>query len=87
MEIAGVRPADLHLSLEGRVLHIYGERWPVDTPENEDTEERTLPYEVRFGHFHRSVNLPFEVDEETFSQTVTGELLAIVLRKKEASPR
>lgn len=84
LEIAGVRPVDLHLGLEGRVLHICGERWPVDTPENEDTEERGLPYEARFGQFHRSVCLPYDVDEEPLSETVTGDLLAIVLKKKEA---
>jgi len=77
-----MRPADVHLSVEGRTLFIYGERWPVDTPENEDTEERKLPYEDRFGQFHRTVHLPFEVNQQALSESVSAECLEIVFERK-----
>ena len=82
VEVAGVRPGDLHLSVEDRRLTVHGERWPVDTPENEDSEERRLPYEMRFGQFCRTVVLPFDVDPAMLREDHRGDTLEIVFRRR-----
>ncbi len=81
IELPGLRPEDVHVRLDGRLLSISGERWPVDTPDNDVSHERRLPYEVRFGQFQRTIHLPFEADEDTVRTFFEDGALEIVLHR------
>jgi HSP20 family protein len=61
VELAGVRSEDLRVSVEGKTLHVRGERRP---PEGSEVE-RLHRMEIAFGPFERSVSIaiPFEPDQ------------------------
>jgi HSP20 family protein len=74
--IAGVRPEDLNLYLEGDVLFIEGER-------KKPTEEKGDYFlqECYWGKFSRKIVLPVEINPEKISATFKDGILTIRIQK------
>jgi HSP20 family protein len=84
MELPGVSPEDVKLSLENQVLTIQGEKKQVA----EESSERWHRYERSYGSFERMFTLPSSVDAERIQAKVDNGLLTVTLPKSEkARPR
>jgi HSP20 family protein len=84
LDLPGVKPEDVKLSLENNVLTVRGER----RQEAEQKEERWHRYERSYGSFERSFTLPSTVDPERVQATTDHGVLTIQIPKVErARPR
>ncbi|MEW6635530.1 MAG: Hsp20/alpha crystallin family protein [Actinomycetota bacterium] len=74
-ELPGVRQEDVDVTLQNGVLTISGER------KAEHEEERAGYYvrERRYGHFHRSMTLPEDVDESRIHATFKDGVLEVTV--------
>jgi len=84
MELPGVDPNDVRLSLENNVLTIRGEkRQQVD-----DANERVHRFERTYGMFERTFALPNTVDADRIDARYENGVLQVTLPKAErAKPR
>lgn len=76
-EVPGVEPKDLNVTVSDNILTIEGRK-------QESSERRTDGYyhaECRYGEFHRSVQLPAEVDTEAVSAEHANGVLTVRLKK------
>jgi len=84
LELPGVQPEDVKISLENQVLTIQGEKKQVA----EDASERWHRYERSYGSFERMFTLPSTVDPEKIQAKVDNGLLTVTLPKAErAKPK
>jgi HSP20 family protein len=84
VELPGVDPSDVEVSLEENVLTVSGER-RFYADRQADSFRRV---ERRFGRFHRAVRLPDRVDGERVEARFSNGLLTITVPKvEEAKPR
>ena len=84
IELPGVAPDDVEVSLEENVLTITGERRFYDNRESDGFRR----IERSFGRFHRAVRLPDRVDPDNVRATHRDGLLTIEVPKaEEAKPR
>ena len=84
IELPGVRPEDVKLSLENQVLTIQGEKKQVA----EEKSERWHRYERSYGRFERMFTLPSSVDPDRIDAKVEHGVLTVTLPKAErARPR
>jgi len=84
MDVPGVRPEDVKISLENNVLTIRGEKQQVE----EKKEERWHRYERSYGMFERSFTLPSTVNPEQIEATSDNGVLTVRIPKSEqAKPR
>lgn len=84
LDLPGVKPEDVKISVEGQVLTIRGEKRQV----SEQTDERWHRYERNYGSFERSFTLPTTVDADRIQATTEHGVLTIMLPKIErARPR
>jgi len=84
VEVPGVKPDDVEVSIEENVLTIAGARDFYD----EKSTEGFRRIERRFGRFHRAVRLPDRVDPERVVAAYKDGLLTITVPKSEsAKPR
>lgn len=84
MDLSGVSPEDVDISVEDSTLVIRGERRFYD----EQKEESFHRIERRFGEFVRSLTLPSSADAEKIEASFDRGVLAIeVPRKEEAKPK
>jgi HSP20 family protein len=84
VELPGVEPDEVEVSLEENVLTIAGER-RFYADRSGDGFRRV---ERQFGRFHRAVRLPDRVDGERVEATYRDGLLTIAVPKAEdAKPR
>ena len=84
VELPGVSPDDVDVSLEDNVLTISGERRFYDEREAEGFRR----IERHFGRFHRAVRLPDRVDADRVDASYRDGLLRITVPKAEdARPR
>ncbi len=84
VELPGVDPDEVEITLEENVLTIAGERsFYADR-----TADGFRRVERSFGRFHRAVRLPDRVDADGVEATVRHGLLTITVPKaEEAKPR
>jgi len=74
--IAGVKPEDLNLYLEGEVIFIEGERKkPIDEKGDYFLQE------CYWGKFSRKIVLPVEINPEKISATFKDGILTIRIQK------
>jgi HSP20 family molecular chaperone IbpA len=78
MELAGVRPDDLRLIVDGEYLQITGTREPPH-PEN---PERYLQMEIPRGSFERVLRVGVPYDADRVRASVDSGILTIVLPRK-----
>jgi HSP20 family protein len=84
VELPGVRPEDVKVSVENNALTIRGEK----RQESEDKGQRWHRYERSYGAFERTFTLPSTVDAEKVQATVNDGVLTLLLPKSErAKPR
>jgi HSP20 family protein len=86
VEVPGLRPEDINLTVENGVLTISGERkW-----ENEEGREKGdyHVFERRYGRFERSFAVPQRVNTSRIEASYENGILKVVLPKmEEAKPR
>jgi HSP20 family protein len=84
IELPGVEPGDVDVSLEENVLTITGERRFYDDREVDGFRR----VERHFGRFHRAVRLPDRVDADRVEAHYQDGMLTILVPKAEdAKPR
>ena len=84
MELPGVNPDDVRLSLENNILTIRGEK----KHETEEDNERVHRFERTYGMFERTFALPNTVDPENIEARYENGVLIVTLPKAErAKPR
>ena len=83
-ELPGVKPEDVKISVEGKVLTVAGTKQQVA----EERTERVHRYERTYGSFARTFTLPSTVDTEQIKAGYDHGVLTITLPKAEqAKPR
>ncbi len=81
MDIPGVVPEEIEVSMEDGVLEISGERKVVDA----ENEKRDYSRRERFqGAFRRSFKLPEMADDTEISAATNHGVLEVVIRKRAA---
>lgn len=78
MNVAGIEPDKVDISVEGDHLRVSGER-------KEEKEEKERDYyvkEIRQGSFERIIHLPTQVDREKTKASVENGILKITLPRK-----
>jgi HSP20 family protein len=84
VELPGLTPEDVKLSLENNVLSIRGEK----KQQAEERTERVHRYERSYGTFERSFALPTSVDSDHVSASFQNGILTVTVPKAErARPR
>jgi HSP20 family protein len=84
MELPGVDPNDVRLSLENNILTIRGEK----KQQNEENNERVHRFERTYGMFERTFALPNTVDAEKIDAQYENGVLTVSIPKAErAKPR
>jgi HSP20 family protein len=84
LEIPGVRPEDVKLTVENNILTIRGEK----REENRTEQPQMHRYERSYGSFERSFSLPSAVDPEGIDARYEHGILRITIPKAEsARPR
>ena len=84
LEIPGVNPEDVKISLEQNTLTISGEKQQA----TEEKTERVHRYERTYGSFTRRFTLPATVEAERITAKAEHGVLSIVIPKAEkAKPR
>ena len=80
-ELPAVKKEDVHVSLDGGVLTIKGER----KQHKEDKNEKFHRVESFYGSFERSFTLPDNVDADKISCASKDGILSVHIPKVEAS--
>jgi HSP20 family protein len=84
MELPGVNPDDVRLSLESNILTIRGEK----KHDQEESNERVHRFERTYGMFERTFALPNTVDPEKIeARYENGVLLVTIPKAERAKPR
>ena len=81
LELPGVKPEDVKISVENQILTIRGEKKQIA----EENSERWHRYERSYGSFERTFTLPSTVDAERVQATVDHGVLTVTLPKSEKS--
>jgi HSP20 family protein len=87
VDLPGIEPADVELTLDGGVLTLSGDRHEQSiTKSAEDLQGRRT--ERGYGHFHRRFVLPDTVDAEKVNATGKNGVLTVTIPKQpKAMPR
>ena len=83
VEIPGVDPKDIDVSLSEGTLFIKGEK----KQETEEKEEDYHLLERNYGSFTRSIHLPMEVQNDKISASYKNGVLTIILPKSEGAQK
>jgi HSP20 family protein len=84
VEVPGVEPEDLDITMEDGLLTIKGERQFT----SESSEQQYHRVERRYGAFRRSITLPAQVQADHIEATFDSGVLQIVVPKaEEAKPK
>jgi HSP20 family protein len=81
IEVPGIDPKDIQVSLQEQLLTIKGEK----KQEKEEKDARQHRVERSYGAFTRAVRLPVAVDAEKVTATFKNGLLTITLPKTPAA--
>jgi HSP20 family protein len=84
LELPGVKPEDIRLSIEDNVLSVRGEKRQVA----EERNERVHRYERSYGAFERTFTLPSSADTGNIDANFENGILTVTVPKSErAKPR
>ena len=81
MEVPGIDPKEIKVSLQDHILAISGQRKKMD----EEKDERFYRIERSYGAFTRSIRLPMPVEEYKVNASFKNGVLTIAIPKAEAS--
>jgi len=79
VELPGIDPKSVQVSLQGDLLVIQAER----RDEHDETQGRYLEREHAYGSFQRSVKLPYHVQADKVKAQYKNGIMTIVLPKAE----
>lgn len=79
VDLPGVEPKDVNISLENHTLVIEGEK----KEEKKSEKEEFKLLESAYGHFKRAIALPEIIDSSKVEATYKNGILTIILPKKE----
>ncbi|HJU74154.1 MAG TPA: Hsp20/alpha crystallin family protein [Gemmatimonadaceae bacterium] len=85
VELPGVSPKDVNITVENGVLTISGEK--KMERENEASSGGARIYECRYGRFERSLTLPQYIDAEKVTAQYKNGILVLELPKSAESRR
>jgi HSP20 family protein len=86
MDLPGVKPEDVDITVENNMLTIRGER--SEEKEEHDKKRQFHSIERRFGSFSRSVALPMSVIEsEAVAEFNEGVLKVVLPKSEEVKPK
>ena len=86
VDLPGIDPSTVELTLEGGILTLSGERPPAERRNGEESQGRRI--ERGHGQFHRRFVLPDTVDSEKVNATGNHGVLTITIPKQpKATPR
>ncbi len=74
-ELPGLNKEDIHIELEGDILHIFGNKHKEGSPEDYA--------ESPHGKFDRKLRLTDGVDKESISSAFKDGILTIIIQKSE----
>ena len=77
IEIPGVDPKDLEISVSGNTLTIQGNK----KEESEDRQKNYTRVERRFGSFRRTIDLPQQIEEDSLKAKYKNGVLTVTARK------
>jgi HSP20 family protein len=80
MEIAGVDPEEIDISVAGKILTVRGSRRPEEIKEDEQYHRR----ERWHGQFSRSLELPFTVEADKVKARYAKGVLGVDMPRSEA---
>src|SRR5215217_2700585 len=84
VELPGLKPEDLDITMEDGLLTIQGERHFA----HDSSEQQFHRVERRYGAFRRSITLPAQVQAEQIEASFDNGVLQIVVPKmEEATPK
>ncbi|NUP99176.1 MAG: Hsp20/alpha crystallin family protein [Armatimonadetes bacterium] len=83
MELAGVRPDMVDLTVDGRLLRVRGER-PLECPGG-DCEYRQV--EISYGRFERAFEFPFPLGDAKLAASCADGFLTIRVEPAASEPR
>ncbi len=79
LDLAGINPDDLAVSLDGDSLIVSGRRLPA-TGDNPAGEQRSYhEMGIPYGPFHAGIRLPFAVERETIEADYEYGFLTVLL--------
>jgi HSP20 family protein len=81
VEVPGVKPEDLDITMEGGVLTVQGERRFQD----DSVERQWHRVERRYGAFRRSITLPSQVKADAIEASFEDGVLHVMVPKAEAA--
>jgi HSP20 family protein len=88
MDVPGVDPASVDITLEGGVLTVSGERVPFTGPRDADEQGELMRSERGQGRFYRRFVLPDTVDSDRVKATNRHGVLELTIPKHaKALPR
>ena len=79
VDLPGIRKEDLKLEVSDNILTISGER----KEEKEEKEAQYYRREIVYGSFHRSIQLPPNVDPEKITAKLENGVLTVEIPKTE----
>lgn len=84
VELPGIKPENVDVAVENRVLSIKGEK----TQASEQSSSRLHRYERSYGRFERTFHLPETVDADRIQAQYEHGVLTLTLpRAEQAKPR
>ncbi len=87
VDVPGVDPSNVELTLEGGVLTLSGQRTPPEFSNPEEKPQYTRSERGR-GHFYRRFVLPDTVDSDKVDATGKDGVLTVAIKKQvKAMPR
>lgn len=77
-ELAGVRSADLRVTVDADVVRVSG----VRTPPPSEGVQRLHQMEIGFGPFERSLRVPVDIDRDAVTANLEEGILTVTLPKR-----
>lgn len=85
IELPGVRPDQVRLSLRNKTLRIEGRKERSGSPGSTEKPLRFLCLERSYGHFTFTLSLSWQIDREGITARMADGILDIRLPKREIS--
>ena len=82
VEVPGVDPSSIELSVLGGVLTVRGSKQPC---EEDHPGQQRIRSERRFGSFSRSIDLPVDIKGDAIDAKCANGVLCVTIPKTEAS--
>jgi HSP20 family protein len=83
LDLAGVRPEDIHLAVQERTLHIHGTRRDCSVSESCSLYQM----EISYSQFQRQLELPCDLGAADITSEYRDGMLFVLIRAATTTPR